>query len=814
MNSFLQIFKSEKLPEWEDFYFDLEKVIELVANIKERKNQFQFSQINLEISLNSSKNINDFYNSNNDLLIEMISLKDFIISELNKVYIFYSENIIYYKRRINKISEQLNFIKENPWKQYSDQKLSLEQAIKELYKENHFLNQYVYLNYNCEKTVLLKLHEYCKVLFNKEDYQKLFEELDKYSLEPLTSNSTRSELTMEINKTFMTHFYDKYKNQTKNILFQLINNKSGISSTQAFIIGIFLGVLMFVIITCYLICYYYGIDIDDDKEFNALFPIFRAQIVLCVFMWFYAFNIYLWDTYGINFRKIFGFENHYSNFLILIKRAAIFTTIVSISILYYLIIRTKVLLFMQFFHIIPLKYIPLIGLLCFYIYLLWPIPRMFNYEGRKWLLLNLFESIFFISITFSATWIVDDIRSINGVIRDTIYSICFYTYYNEESYNKNEYQCNSISTPVVLSGIVPPFAIATLQFLKSLTKTEDYFTSAIFILGIFFNISTLVMAFSIKADPNYKYIWFISAIWNTLYNFYWDSKLVFGLFQLNSHNFLLRDKLSLKKKWIYYFFLVFDFFGRCLWVLLISPTVVYSLIMRSEFVFFVLYVGEAIRKSIQNFLTIEYIHIQNCSSFRVTHYIELPFYKKDNKFFVKDQDYKKKKKNIINENLNITRDSFKNASFALNNKTLDESIDIEVDKLKIRLDKILKETFFNRNKWINNKDFIKRIHMAWMKIQNDVLKTTNKIKNEKLPIKSNSQKTIITKDNNISQANFFQAKKNKKNYTHSPNLDNSPNELYHSNKETPKKILKNTESNISENSEDISDSENVIKNSN
>lgn len=98
-----------------------------------------------------------------------------------------------------------------------------------------------------------------------------------------------------------------------------------------------------------------------------------------------------------------------------------------------------------------------------------------------------------------------------------------------------------------------------------------------------------------------------------------------GLLQTSSVNFLLRDKLSIKRKWVYYIFVVSDFFLRLTWILIISPDAVYRY-LKPEFVFMILYSGEGFRRSVANFVAVEFEHINLCNSFRATHFIESPFY--------------------------------------------------------------------------------------------------------------------------------------------------------------------------------------------
>lgn len=116
------------------------------------------------------------------------------------------------------------------------------------------------------------------------------------------------------------------------------------------------------------------------------------------------------------------------------------------------------------------------------------------------------------------------------------------------------------------------------------------------------------------------------ALVSTLYSYSWDIKMDFGFLHEGS-NFPLREKLSYKNKFFYYFCMTINLFLRFLWVLTVSPEIVLRFI-RPEFFFFAISFMEVFRRGMWNFIRIELKHIEICKEFRVTADIELPF-KKD-----------------------------------------------------------------------------------------------------------------------------------------------------------------------------------------
>lgn len=686
MRKFLHTLEKAKIPEWDPFYINLEKITHMSTPLKNKKNETTLTALNFKIDLTNSALIDRVHESNKELLPLLQDTKDLLISELNKVYIFCTENLIYYNRRIQKISEQLKFIRTTPLENYQREKNQLEVAIKELYKEVSYITGFMDINYNCEKLIVNKLKSYCEVIFSPNDYKKIIEQIAGYSLDILISNSKKSEIMNEINRIFMLNFFDKYQLETKKVLSKVTTSQSGLSLMQTFLFGLFVGFFSMIIFLIIIIGSKYGIDMDDDIEFKSIFPMFRGQINLCLYMWFYAFDVYLWTISGVNFRLLFGWDNHYSNFVTCLKRAACFSVIVGTMIFYYMIIRTNAAEAFNFLHVIPLKMTPLVSWVILLTYLFWPIKHMFNYQGRMWLLSTFWNLITKIRIDSPSYFVMGYFGSMIGVIRDFAFSVCFYLHYNQ-TYIDGRKTCDPISFEMCMISLIPPILISFLQTIKAAIYNGTLFMNSVNFLRSFFSIATIVMAFSIKNDPNYKYIWLLSSIWTAVHNFYWDVTLDWGLLQTTSKNFLLRDKLALKNhKWFYYLAICLDLLLRFLFTLLISPQVVYEF-LRPEFVFMILYMGETVRRFISNYIGVEFEHINLCKTFRATKFVDTPFYKDENgKFIVKELKKKEEKE-----------------------KTLDDKA--ETDKVTQRLNRILLETFFNKNRWIKNKDFIRRLNL-------------------------------------------------------------------------------------------------------
>jgi hypothetical protein len=134
---------------------------------------------------------------------------------------------------------------------------------------------------------------------------------------------------------------------------------------------------------------------------------------------------------------------------------------------------------------------------------------------------------------------------------------------------------------------------------------------------------------------NYSFlgnIWWLIALLSTIYSYTWDIKKDFGFLQ-PGENYPLREKLSYKNKYFYYFCLVTNLFLRFMWVLTVSPDIVYRFI-RPEFFMLFIYSAEVLRRGMWNFIRVEYQHIELCKVFKVTIDVDLPFKKNEKGEFI------------------------------------------------------------------------------------------------------------------------------------------------------------------------------------
>lgn len=322
------------------------------------------------------------------------------------------------------------FIKKN--KQYIKLKDNLELAIKELNKEVLYMKSFLELNLKAQTKILKKFKKYCKYCLEKVDVASEIEEfINKPSINFKEPSKELSDVQNDIERAFYTHFFEKYAFHTLKKLKDYANQVY-FTQIQSFYFGFFMGILIILFLLCFLIGQHFNIDMDDDAEFKTIFPMFRGYAIICLYMWLLALNVYAWNEFNINYKLCFQFNNHYSDITAILKRTAVFSTVLVLMILCYMILRAKIPLICEIIQFIPLELTPLIAWISLICYLFFPNKKYFNYEGRKYLLNLFIESMssIFIKCEFKHIWFTDQLTSMIGPIRDIEYTMCYYSHYN------------------------------------------------------------------------------------------------------------------------------------------------------------------------------------------------------------------------------------------------------------------------------------------------------------------------------------------------------------------------------------------------
>ena len=222
------------------------------------------------------------------------------------------------------------------------------------------------------------------------------------------------------------------------------------------------------------------------------------------------------------------------------------------------------------------------------------------------------------------------ICSFISTLRDIEYTFCFYAYYRSPLSAKKHF-CSQTRTMSHIITILP-IILRVLQNIKEIIDSKLY-PKFLSLCQYILVISVFILSLMWPNHPTLHLIWFAHAIFTSLCTFLWDLTLDFGFLE-KGDNFPLRGKLFYKPNALYYFILLYDLIVRFIWLLTLSPEVVYSM-PRPEFTFLIINILEIIRLGFWNCIKIEKKHMDICDGYKVSNDIELPF-KKDRGKYVKN----------------------------------------------------------------------------------------------------------------------------------------------------------------------------------
>ncbi len=93
-----------------------------------------------------------------------------------------------------------------------------------------------------------------------------------------------------------------------------VSQRQLISKNETYWFGLFSGFSFLLIIVISVALWDGGIDVDEDEVFRKIFPIFRGIGLIILYFFLLAWNVYGWTKYNVNYKLVFRFNHHYSQF--------------------------------------------------------------------------------------------------------------------------------------------------------------------------------------------------------------------------------------------------------------------------------------------------------------------------------------------------------------------------------------------------------------------------------------------------------------------------------------------------------------------
>ena len=613
-------YRKNSIKVWEDFYINyltmfkiLEPEYEKYKERKRKRIEKELQSMKFSQNVDSEPLLNDQQTASQDLVNVKESnkirerFKDQFLLELQKVDFFYNENINKVIRpKIKEIKEQIKHsLKINEFRIYNE---AFETAIKETYKEIYLTRKFVETNFEIKEKLMKK-------------YKKYFEIDDFFNSK---SKSYSSQIIMEDDKE---NEDENNNDELESTVNNFVNFKSGIGSSDETLKNLEDEITQLFICT---IAWYYDIDMDKDPEFKSVFPMFRGFFIVCLYWWVHGLNVLVWTKADISYRVIFMInDSKYSTPIEIFKRAAIFTFILLLCLLAYMIKRIWAGAFFGILDPIPINTLPLICWGSIILYTFCPF-NIWNYDGRAYLGTLCKESFgsFLLKTGFRHVFFINQMCSFIAPMRDIEYTICYYAYYDAPLWAKKEY-CNKTREIYFFIAFLPNF-LRILQNIKEIHDSGKLFPKIFSINNYILSITVALLSFLFPTYPFLHVFWLIFTFISSCCSFAWDIIIDFGYFE-EGPNYPLRNKLYYKPKIIYYLIALYDFILRFFWLLTISPEILGTL-FRPETLSIILNSFEITRRGCWNFLKVENKHIDISKEFRVTNDVELPFVKVNGKY--------------------------------------------------------------------------------------------------------------------------------------------------------------------------------------
>jgi hypothetical protein len=574
---------------WEDFYINYLTMFNILEPIYKDYKERKKKRIEKEIqSMSFSHNVNAEPLLDENEVQDIVNVKesnkvrdrfrDQFLLELQKVDFFYNENINKVIRpKIKEIKEQINHaLKINEFKMNSE---TFEMAIKETYKDIYLTRKFIDTNLEIKEKLMKKYKKYfgisdflksrtrsgnSQIIMeedrendddnNNDEIEENVNNFIKYKSGIGGAEETLKNFEDEITLLFTKNFTYKYKSKAEKVLRNYIKVR-GFTESESFYLGFFIGLLLFQLGIICTIAWYYDIDMDKDEEFKSVFPMFRGFFIACFYWWIHGLNILVWTKADISYRVIFGIDSKYSTPIEIFKRAAIFTFILLLCLLIYMIKRIWAGAFFGIFEPIPINCLPLICWGALIIYLFCPFD-IWNYDGRAFLGDLAKESLgsFLLKTEFKHVFLVNQICTFIAPMRDMEYTICYYAYYDAPLWAKREY-CNKTRGIYFFLAFFPNF-LRILQTSKEMYDSKKLFPKIFNAINYVLSISVALLSFLWPSYPFLHIFWLIFTFISSCGSFTWDIIIDFGFLE-KGKNFPLRNRLYYKPKLIYFYFEIF-----------------------------------------------------------------------------------------------------------------------------------------------------------------------------------------------------------------------------------------------------------------
>lgn len=266
-------------------------------------------------------------------------------------------------------------------------------------------------------------------------------------------------------------------------------------------------------------------------------------------------------------------------------------------------------------------YYPVILIGFTFILLFFPAPTLWH-RSRKWFLYSHWRLFF-------AGWYPVEFRDffLGDIYCSLVYSTCnielFFCIY-AHAWN-NPSQCNSNHSRLLgFFSTLPPIW-RLLQCLRRYRDTRNVFPHLVNGGKYTMTILSYVTLSLYRIEESHRNLALFIAFStvNSFYTSFWDLFMDFSLLQAGSRNFLLRDILALKRRWLYYVIMIVDPILRFSWIFYAIFT---HDTQHSSICSFLVSFAEATRRGMWVLLRVENEHCANVAQYKASRDVPLPYH--------------------------------------------------------------------------------------------------------------------------------------------------------------------------------------------
>ncbi|GMI75337.1 PHO1 homolog 3 [Hibiscus trionum] len=489
----------------------------------------------------------------------------------------------------------------------------LKRAFVEFYQKLRLLKSYSFLNTMAFSKIMKKYDKITSRNASKS-YMKMVD--NSY----LGSSDEITRLMERVETAFIKHFSNANRSKGMSILRPKAKRER---HRTTFSTGFFAGCIASLLLALIMIIRARNIMDSEGrtKYMGTMFPLYSLFGFIVLHMLMYAIDIYYWRKYRVNYAFIFGFKSGtelgYRQVLLLsfgLGTLALASVLANLD----MEMDPKTKDFEAFTELLPLMLV-----VCLFIILFLPFNILYR-SSRFFLLTCLFHCICapLYKVTLPDFFLADQLTSQVQAIRSLEFYICYYGW-GDFKHRENTCKDSSVYNTFYFIVAVLPYMARFLQCLRRLFEEKDSL-QGLNGLKYFLTIVAVCLrtAYSINKGIGWRIIaWVVSAI-AAIFCTYWDLVYDWGLLNRHSKNFLLRDKLLVPHKKVYFGAMGLNILLRFAWL---QTVLNFKFSLHPQTLTTIVASLEIIRRGIWNFFRLENEHLNNVGKYRAFKSVPLPF---------------------------------------------------------------------------------------------------------------------------------------------------------------------------------------------